>query len=188
MKRVRFLLQALSLVAAAVTGFITAPSLSASKKPCTLANDLSSLRSSGPFSPCSKLHHGDNRRSKSLQMTSNKSDQTILGVSGILASTIVLYSEFTLKTTGCGLPAGPFGILGAAEGISYLGVLALAGYSIYTKIRTGSGLPAGPLGLLGAAEGLSFLAIGVGVVVLGFQIVDYGYIPNAIPVEGGICS
>jgi hypothetical protein len=25
-------------------------------------------------------------------------------------------------------------------------------------------------------------------VVLGFQIADYGYIPNAVPMEGGMCS
>jgi hypothetical protein len=41
---------------------------------------------------------------------------------------------------------------------------------------------------LGAAEGLSFLAILAGVVVLVFQVVDYGYIPNAVPMDGGMCS
>jgi hypothetical protein len=51
-------------------------------------------------------------------------------IAGILASGIVLYSEFTLKTTGCGLPAGPFGLVGAAEGISYLTVFGIAAYSI----------------------------------------------------------
>ena len=50
------------------------------------------------------------------------------------------------------------------------------------------GLPNGPFGLLGAAEGVSYLAILAGLVVLGFQITDYGYIPNAIPVEGGKCA
>ena len=24
--------------------------------------------------------------------------------------------------------------------------------------------------------------------VFGFQLLDYGYIPNAVPVEGGVCS
>jgi hypothetical protein len=78
--------------------------------------------------------------------------------------------------------------MGAVEGISYLVVSAIAGASLFKKFKTGSGLPAGPGGILGAAEGLSFLAIVAGLVVLGFQIADYGYIPNAIPMEGGMCS
>jgi hypothetical protein len=118
----------------------------------------------------------------------SEADQTLLGVSRTLAALVVLYSEFTLKATGCGLPAGPFGLLGAAEGIGYLAVVGLAGYSLYTKVRTGTGLPAGPGGILGAAEGLSFVAVAAGLVVLGFQIADYGYIHNAVPVEGGMCS
>ena len=52
----------------------------------------------------------------------------------------------------------------------------------------GSGLPSGPSGLLGAAEGLSFLAIVVGLVVLALQVTHYGYIPNAVPMEGSMCS
>ena len=118
----------------------------------------------------------------------SESDQTLVGGVGVSASIIMLYSEYTLKSTGCGLPAGPAGLLGAAEGISYLYVVGLAGYSVLNKFKTGSGLPAGPGGILGAAEGLSFLAILAGVVVLGFQMVDYGYIPNAVPMEGGMCS
>jgi hypothetical protein len=55
-------------------------------------------------------------------------------------------------------------------------------------IFQGSGLPAGPAGLLGAAEGLSFLAIVAGIVVLVAQLTHYGYIPNAIPMEGGMCN
>jgi hypothetical protein len=39
---------------------------------------------------------------------------------GLLANPICLWSEYTLKTTGAGLPPGPGGALGAAEGISYL--------------------------------------------------------------------
>eukprot|EP00978_Attheya_sp_CCMP212_P041429 scaffold237497_cov58-Attheya_sp.AAC.9 len=122
--------------------------------------------------------------------TSNlgESDQVLLGVAGTLASVITLYSESVLKSTGCGLPAGPFGLVGAAEGVSYLGVVGVAAYSLYTKIKTGRGLPAGPGGILGAAEGLSFLAIFAGLVVLGLQITNYGYIPNAIPGEGAICK
>jgi hypothetical protein len=121
-------------------------------------------------------------------LLSSESDQTLLGAAGSVAALVTLYSEFILKTTGCGLPAGPFGLVGAVEGVSYLGIVGLAGLSLYKKVKTGSGLPAGPGGLLGAAEGLSFLAILVGLVVVGFQVMDYGYIPNAVPMEGGMCS
>jgi hypothetical protein len=134
--------------------------------------------------PLLHMSNSDGSGSSSLK----ESDQTLLGVAGTGAALLTLYSEYTLKTTGCGLPAGPLGLLGAAEGISYLGVIGLVAYSLYTKFRTGSGLPAGPGGLLGAAEGLSFLAIAAGLVVLAFQILDYGYIPNAVPMEGGMCS
>jgi hypothetical protein len=41
------------------------------------------------------------------------------------------------RSTGCGLPAGPFGLYGALEGLSYLWVVGLVGFSIYTKATTG---------------------------------------------------
>lgn len=107
---------------------------------------------------------------------------------GLVANPIMWWSLFTLKTTGCGLPAGPFGLLGAAEGVSYLVVVGFVGAALYKKATTGSGLPAGPAGLLGAAEGLSFLSVAAGLAVLGFQLADYGYLPEAVPVEGGTCS
>jgi len=107
---------------------------------------------------------------------------------GLVAAPVVLYSEYVLKTTGCGLPAGPGGALGALEGISYLVVVGIAGFSTYKKVKTGTGLPAGPAGLLGAVEGLSFLAVLVGAVVLGLTIKDFGSVPEAVPVDGGRCS
>jgi hypothetical protein len=110
----------------------------------------------------------------------------LLGGMGSLAAGLVLYSEYTLKTTGCGLPAGSGGLVGALEGVSYLAVIGIAGYSLYVKAKTGTGLQGGILS--GAAEGLSFLAIFVGLVVLAFQLTDYGYIPNAVPSEGSICK
>ena len=120
--------------------------------------------------------------------TESDEELALYGAGGVFASAVVLYSEFTLKTTGCGLPAGPFGAVGAIEGVSYLAVIGIAGASLATKAKTGSGLKAGPGGLLGLAEGLAFTAIIVGLVVLAFQFADYGYLPNAIPVEGGRCD
>ena len=112
----------------------------------------------------------------------------LYGGLGTAAAFTVFWSEWTLRSTGCGLPAGPFGLLGAAEGVSYLAIIGIIGASLATKFKTGSGLPPGPLGLLGAAEGLSYLAALVGIVVLVLQIQQYGYIPNAVPIDGGVCS
>ena len=105
-----------------------------------------------------------------------------------IANPVMWWSLWTLKTTGCGLPAGPLGLLGALEGVSYLVVVGFVGVALFKKATTGSGLPSGPAGLLGAAEGLSFLSVAAGLVVLGFQLVDYGFVPEAIPIEGGRCS
>lgn len=115
------------------------------------------------------------------------SESTALAIFGLIASAIMLYSESVLFRTGCGLPAGPLGLVGAVEGLSYLGVVVLVGYSLYVKIRTGRGLPEGPGGVLGAAEGMSYLAVFAGFWVLVAQVANYGYIPNAIPTEGGMC-
>lgn len=132
-------------------------------------------------------NNDDNNESSSNNNIIAESDQLIIGVIGIVSSFIVLYSEYTLKMTGCGLPAGPYGIIGASEGISYLVIIGITAFSLYTKLSTGSGLPNGPFGILGAAEGLSYLTILIGIIVLIFQITNYGYIPNAIPIEGGMC-
>ncbi|KAL4440120.1 hypothetical protein ABPG75_003121 [Micractinium tetrahymenae] len=88
---------------------------------------------------------------------------------GLLANPICLWSEYTLKTTGAGLPPGPGGALGAAEGVSYLVILGIVGWSLATKVQTGSGLPAGPAGLLGAVEGFSYLSLLAGIVVFGLN-------------------
>lgn len=55
-------------------------------------------------------------------------------VAGAVANPLVLYSLFVLKSTGSGLPPGPYGLYGAAEGVSYLIVVGLVGWSIATKV------------------------------------------------------
>lgn len=102
---------------------------------------------------------------------------------GLVANPVVAWSLFTLKTTGCGLPPGPGGSIGALEGVSYLALLGIIGWSVYTKVKTGSGLPNGPSGLLGAVEGLSYLSVLAIAVVFGLQYLDYGYIPGPVPGE-----
>ena len=80
-----------------------------------------------------------------------------------------------------GLPAGPFGLLGALEGVSYLVVLGFVGTSAVRKASTGTGLPPGPGGLLGAAEGLSYLTLGASLLALLNLAVGKGCVPNAEP-------
>lgn len=104
-------------------------------------------------------------------------------VAGLVSNPIIGVSLYTLKTTGCGLPPGPGGSLGAAEGVSYLVVAGIVAWSVYTKVRTGSGLPNGPYGLLGAVEGLSYLTVLAIVVVFGLQFVERGYIPGPLPAD-----
>jgi len=142
-----------------------------------------------------RLDLNDDRNNKEDDIEANvsitnlaESDKLILGIASTAAGLITLYSEYVLKSTGCGLPAGPFGLIGAAEGLSYLGVVATGALSLYEKLKTGTGLPSGPRGILGLGEGLSITAIIVGLIVLVFQVVNYGYIPNAVPMEGAMCK
>ncbi|XVF15739.1 hypothetical protein REPUB_Repub09cG0181700 [Reevesia pubescens] len=100
---------------------------------------------------------------------------------GLVANPVIGWSLYTLKTTGCGLPPGPGGSIGALEGVSYLIVVGIVGWSLYTKAKTGSGLPNGPFGLLGAVEGLSFLSLLAILVVFGFQFFQNGSIPGPLP-------
>ncbi|KAF2290721.1 hypothetical protein GH714_015166 [Hevea brasiliensis] len=100
---------------------------------------------------------------------------------GLVATPVIGWSLYTLKTTGCGLPPGPGGSIGALEGVSYLIVVGIIGWSLYSKAKTGSGLPNGPFGLLGAVEGLSYLSLLAILVVFGLQFLDKGYIPGPVP-------
>ncbi|XP_072988832.1 uncharacterized protein [Typha latifolia] len=104
-------------------------------------------------------------------------------VAGLVSCPVIGVSLYTLKTTGCGLPPGPGGSLGAVEGVSYLVVAGLVVWSIATKARTGSGLPAGPYGLLGAAEGLAYLTALAVAVVFGLQILERGSLPGPLPTD-----
>ncbi|KAI3946142.1 hypothetical protein MKX01_024898 [Papaver californicum] len=106
---------------------------------------------------------------------------------GLISNPVIGWSLYTLKTTGCGLPPGPGGSIGALEGVSYLAIVGIVGWSLYTKSKTGSGLPNGPFGLLGAVEGLSYLALLGVIVVFGLQFLDQGFIPGPVPVPGDKC-
>ncbi|XP_010426608.1 PREDICTED: uncharacterized protein LOC104711611 [Camelina sativa] len=100
---------------------------------------------------------------------------------GLVSTPVIGWSLYTLKTTGCGLPPGPAGSIGALEGVSYLVVVGIVGWSLYTKTKTGSGLPNGPFGLLGAVEGLSYLSVLAILVVFGLQFLGNGSVPGPLP-------
>ncbi|KAL3527090.1 hypothetical protein ACH5RR_011746 [Cinchona calisaya] len=102
-------------------------------------------------------------------------------VGGLISTPVIGWSLYTLKTTGCGLPPGPGGSIGALEGVSYLVVAGIVVWSAYTKAKTGSGLPTGPFGLLGAVEGLSYLSLLAIIGVFGLQFVEQGSIPGPLP-------
>jgi len=107
---------------------------------------------------------------------------------GLGSNAVMWASLYSVATTGGGLPAGPFGVVGLVEGVSYLLVVGLAGAALYGKVSTGSGLPflseargERPGGLLGAAEGLSCLSVAAGAAVLLLLQANQGCVPNALP-------
>lgn len=149
------------------------------------ADQSTSLRQSAPSTSQNDVQ--DQQNNPSSKENEPNSDVGVGGmlaiVGGLVAVPVVAWSEITLKTTGCGLPPGPAGLLGGLEGISYLVVVAVVGWSLTSRISSGSGLPDGPGGLLRLVESLSYTTILAGFIVLGLQVVDYGYIPSALPDE-----
>lgn len=69
-----------------------------------------------------------------------------------------LYSTYLVLTTGKGVPAGPNGVYGAAEGFATLVVFAVVAWSLTSFFTRARGLPPGPFNVLGATQFLSFLA------------------------------
>ena len=113
-----------------------------------------------------------------LEMATEKN--IVADVVGVGASSVVLYSEWTLSQTGCGLPAGPYGIVGGIEGISYLLVVAIAAQTIL--------IPSDEKKEINVGFIASLISILIGLLVLFGQLTNYGYIPNAVPMEGGMCQ
>ncbi|GAB4848864.1 hypothetical protein Ancab_003658 [Ancistrocladus abbreviatus] len=151
---------------------------------------LTSLRRTFYFNKSHSQSHPQSSQLKPLAMAKDTSDDSKPGNStfekaaiagGLVATPVIGWSLYTLKTTGCGLPPGPGGSIGALEGVSYLVVVGIVGWSLYTKAKTGSGLPNGPLGLLGAVEGLSYLCLLAILVVFGLEFVENGSIPGPLP-------
>mmetsp|Transcript_80965 Transcript_80965/g.158954 ORF Transcript_80965/g.158954 Transcript_80965/m.158954 type:complete len:204 (+) Transcript_80965:607-1218(+) len=99
-----------------------------------------------------------------------RSKDSVLERIGILAQPIVGISLLSVATMGGGLPAGPLGLVGALEGLSYVVVVVLALRALVTPNpeRTTS-------------QQLSLVTLGLALVVLGLLLTTQGCIPNAKP-------
>ena len=137
--------------------------------------------------PCRTSSLPSTRRPSRVALAAAAEDPPPSGIAtaaasaGLVANPVMWISLWCVSATGRGLPEGPFGLLGALEGVSYLVVVGFVGASLYKKASTGAGLPAGPNGLLGAAEGLSFLSVVVGLGVLAKLAGQSACVPNALP-------
>lgn len=80
---------------------------------------------------------------------------------GLVANPIVLLSLYSVASTGSGLPAGPFGLVGTMESLSFVVVAAI----LVSKAQAGGGRSSGPLGLSELSESLSSFSLSAGLVV-----------------------
>eukprot|EP00957_Ditylum_brightwellii_P167070 12718756-Ditylum_brightwellii.AAC.1 len=96
------------------------------------------------FSNVHKSSFQTQRRSSALNSLDNNnetpSSSVLIGTAGLLAQPIVWTSLYFVVTKGGGLPAGPFGLLGLIEGLSYLIIVGFVATSLTTKLTSGTGL------------------------------------------------
>lgn len=140
-----------------------------------------------------KIHHGTQRRrhrrldndNVQLQLKLDNDDPepktySLVSAVGVGAQPIVWISLATVATTGAGLPPGPFGLLGALEGVSYLIMLALVGKVVYKNVA-GDG-DATSSNSTEFAERLAILSLALGLFVLASLVGKQGCVPNAKPI------
>jgi hypothetical protein len=101
---------------------------------------------------------------------------------GIAAQPVVWISLYTVATTGAGLPAGPYGLLGAVEGLSYLAVLGWAGASFLRTQQTDDDDGGGGGDRRRLAMNGSRLTLVAALATLAALAVDRGCVPNARPI------
>lgn len=127
-----------------------------------------------------------------LQNNSNNSDDngTVTAIDSIIfaCQPIVWISLYSVATNGSGLPAGPGGIVGAIEGISYLIVVIFALFpssllsTKNTEASTTSSSTATTVIATATTQIISRLTITIGLFVLIGLICDQGCVPNAKPI------
>ena len=101
---------------------------------------------------------------------------SVLGALGIACQPIAWISLYFVATTGAGLPAGPFGLLGAVEGLSYLLIVGLVASSGVGDKNNGTDTS------LSTAQKLSSFTLLVALLTLLSLIKAQGCIPNAKPI------
>ena len=95
----------------------------------------------------------------------------ILETTGRIAPPVVWISLYKVATTGAGLPAGPFGLVGALEGVSYLLMVGLAGSALLKSNNK-----------MSLAQKLSLGTLALGLLTLVKLVADEGCVPNAKPI------
>ena len=108
---------------------------------------------------------------------------SLAGVAGLISQPIVWSSLYLVRTTGGGYPAGPFGLVGLLEGISYLVVVTLAATYTWKNVVTGGrfykeDIPRS----VDVAERMSVITFVIALLVLLSLVVDQGCVPNAKPI------
>lgn len=106
------------------------------------------------------------------------SASSILDKVGLISQPIVWISLVSVGTTGGGLPAGPFGLVGAMEGLAYLTVVGWGGVALWNQIRADGTRTSTEA----VSEKLSLVTIGIGLLVLVKLVTDQGCVPNAKPI------
>ena len=129
-----------------------------------------------------RLGNNDNVR---LHMKFNNGDSepnnnSLVSAVGVGAQPIVWISLATVATTGAGLPPGPFGLLGALEGMSYLIMLALVGKVVYQNFV--GDRDATSSNSTEFAERLAIFSLSLGLLVLASLVEKQGCVPNAKPI------
>ena len=123
----------------------------------------------------------------------------VITAAGVAANPVAIASLVSLQTTGCSLPAGPFGLLRGLETVSYLivagivfswtpeaGGLGSAGLELSADDSDsrsgsgGSGSGASAVSLTGAVEVLSWVVFTVGFLLLVRNLIA--------PVGPGLCA
>eukprot|EP00168_Porphyra_purpurea_P014006 TRINITY_DN3955_c0_g1_i1.p5 TRINITY_DN3955_c0_g1~~TRINITY_DN3955_c0_g1_i1.p5 ORF type:complete len:137 (+),score=34.13 TRINITY_DN3955_c0_g1_i1:299-709(+) len=100
----------------------------------------------------------------------------------------VAVSEYALLTTGCGLPPGPGGLIGAVEGVGYLAVAAIVVWSVVTKVQNRQGASRrGRAASSAPLRGLAWLLALGGLGAGAFVVWKFGGLPEAVPGAGSRC-
>ena len=139
------------------------------------------------------LHYSPSPSSPSsshvIFMSNNENDDNdndnklneIAGISAIACQPVVWISLYYVANTGAGLPAGPFGIIGAVEGISYLVVLAFATKKLFFSNSSQDDDTNSPQ-VVAAAEILSLATLILSLLILANLVTAQGCVPNAKPI------